>query len=366
MSEILFVSKPIAPPWNDGTRNLVRDVAGAMTRHSPVLMGVSGAPQPSLGRGRVEEVYDAGRGSFALGPAQMTRLAQRLALGPRGDLWHFFFTPSPRVVAFAKPLCALRGVRAIQTIPSAPRASGAGLAALVFAERAVVLSRASEARFLAAGIAPERLRRVPPAVAVPEAVQDPRQTRASLGLPATGALILYAGDLETGGGARRMIDALGATADATLVMACRAKTQSAAQAERALRRRAERAGVGGRVRWVGETRLVHGLIAAATLVALPSVDLHAKVDLPLVLIEAMHLGRPVVVARGSSAEELADEGGARAVDAGPEALGESLRELLASADARSALGERARRAAARFSPSRVAAAYETIYDELLR
>ena len=53
MAEVLFVSKPVAPPWNDSSKNLVRDIAGHLQRHSPVLMGHPGQASP-IDRGRIE------------------------------------------------------------------------------------------------------------------------------------------------------------------------------------------------------------------------------------------------------------------------------------------------------------------------
>ncbi|MDH4281277.1 MAG: hypothetical protein OEV36_01370 [Myxococcales bacterium] len=39
MAQVLYVSKPVAPPWNDSSKNLVRDVAGHLRRHRPIVMG---------------------------------------------------------------------------------------------------------------------------------------------------------------------------------------------------------------------------------------------------------------------------------------------------------------------------------------
>ena len=38
MPRVLFVSKPIAPPFHDGTKCLVRDVASELRDFSPVVM----------------------------------------------------------------------------------------------------------------------------------------------------------------------------------------------------------------------------------------------------------------------------------------------------------------------------------------
>ncbi len=43
MPEVLFVSKPVAPPWNDSNKNLVRDLARGMTRYRPHVMVPRGA-----------------------------------------------------------------------------------------------------------------------------------------------------------------------------------------------------------------------------------------------------------------------------------------------------------------------------------
>ena len=41
---VLFVSKPIAPPFHDGSKCLVRDVARELTRIDPVVLSTPGAP----------------------------------------------------------------------------------------------------------------------------------------------------------------------------------------------------------------------------------------------------------------------------------------------------------------------------------
>ena len=190
--------------------------------------------------------------------------------------------------------------------------------------------------------------------------------REDLGLPLDAPLVLYPGDLELGDGAARIVEAFAAMGDrdARLVMACRPKTADAERAEVELRERARAHGITDRVTWIGETPRIHDLIAAADVVALPSTDSYAKMDLPLVLLEAMWLARPVVVASGAPAAELADGGGALAVE--PGALAATLHRLLGDDAARDALGRTARKVANdRFTPDRMAAAYETLYDRLL-
>jgi glycosyltransferase involved in cell wall biosynthesis len=74
----------------------------------------------------------------------------------------------------------------------------------------------------------------------------------------------------------------------------------------------------------------------------------------------------VLVAEGTPAAELAESGGARAVQAHVASLAEELARLLADASERRTLGAAARAVArADFSRERMAAAYELLYDGLL-
>jgi len=49
---VLFVSKPIAPPFHDGTKCLVRDVALELTRVEPIVMSTKSAPTLESATGR--------------------------------------------------------------------------------------------------------------------------------------------------------------------------------------------------------------------------------------------------------------------------------------------------------------------------
>jgi glycosyltransferase involved in cell wall biosynthesis len=373
MGRILMVSKPVAPPWHDSSKNLVRDVAGHLSRHSAVLMTRADASAAlratrGLDRADLRFVYGGG-GSFAPALADQARVFASLLAGAREDLWHFFFAPNPRSSSAAKVAARVRRVRTVQTVCSAPLPS-VDLERVLFADRVVVVSRHTEQRLLSAGIAASRVRRIPPAVAPLAAPDQAARTavRRKLDLPLDAPLLVYPGDLEVSRGAERSlrVHAALASSDAFLVLACRAKTAHAHDARIRLEALARELGAESRVRFIGETPDIHGLLAASDLVLLPSEDLYAKMDLPLVLIEAMLLERAVVVLAGTAAAELAEGGAARATADDLAALTSVSRELLNDPAARAALGAIARQAALeRYRPEAVAAQYESIYDELL-
>ena len=368
MASILFVSKPIAPPWNDSGKNLVRDVARGLTRHTATLM-VRRGETPDVGSASLRSVYAPSAGGFAPALVDQARVFAHLSVARGHALWHFFFAPNPKSCFAGRTATGLRRMPSVHTISSAPRDPQA-IVALLFADVNVVLSEHTEQRLADAGLAADRMVRIPPAIEPLAPVDGARQKalRRELGLPDTAPLVVYPGDLEFGEGGALMIEAQRTLSKrgVVLVMACRAKTPKAREAERALRERATQYGLASSTYWLGETPRIHDVLACADVVALPSADLYAKMDYPLVLLEAMSLGRPVIVAEGGAAEELCENHAALAVTPDGDALAHEIERLLGDEHARAKISEHAQRAVhERFNYQAMARAYERVYDRLL-
>lgn len=369
MGEILFISKPVAPPWNDSSKNLVYDLSRSLSRHAPRVLSHRGASLDLPAGAVVETLYKETAGGFSPPLVDNLKVLGRLAVGPRADLWHFFFAPNPKTSVASRFLCGARRVPSVHTVCSAPRAD-IDPRKVLFADCTVVLSRHTEQRLIEAGVPRGRIRRIGPAIApldVPDEVSR-AEARQHFDLPEEAPVIVYPGDLEFGAGAERVVDAVAAMGrdDVVLVVAARKKTAAAEAADVALRERVRRLGLGDRTHFAGETRRIHDLLGAADVVALPSTDLYAKMDYPLVLLEAMSLGRATVVAEGTAAAELAEDGEARAVEPTAEALAAVFDELLGDDEGRRLLGEAGRsRVLTHHRREAMARSYEALYDELL-
>ena len=241
---------------------------------------------------------------------------------------------------------------------------------LLFADVTVALSRASYERFHQEGVPRSALRLIPPCVPL---LAEPTPTqraarRKKHGLSDSAPVWIYPGDLERGDGAEIALRGFAAwnRADAVLLMACRRKTPQAAEAFRELDRQARRWGIASQVRWLGETPQIHELLGLSDFVVMVSRTAYAKMDYPLVALESMCLARPVLVGEGTPAAELAEGGGAVAVHADGDALAEAIEHLSTDEASGLALGETGRaRVASEFSPRKVAAAYERLYEEIL-
>jgi glycosyltransferase involved in cell wall biosynthesis len=371
-ARVLFVSKPIVPPWNDGSKNLVRDVAAHLTRAHPTVLGTPGAA--SIGeRVKMEPVYRSG-GEFAPALSANARVLARLLRGDPQDVWHFVFAPnriSSGAARFASTVRRAAGWKGhvVQTVASAPREFRDAPRNL-FGDRVVVLSEWMRARLIGAGAPAEGISVIPPCARAPRAPtrDEVARLRSHYAL-GDGPLVVYPGDYEVSTGAITVARAASAVLDqvddATIVFACRRKTKGAAAARDAAIAETSGAGLGGRVVHVGEIEDLHALLGAASVVAFPVDDLYGKVDIPLVVLEALALGVALVLARGGPLEMVTS---ARFVEpADPGALANELVDLLTHPEQARELGERGRREhEARFSPRVVAAQHDALYEELGR
>lgn len=368
---VLFVSKSVAPPYHDGTLCLVRDVAAHLVGTSAVVMSAPGAP-PLAPHVELAPVY-ADHGSFAPSRAANLRAAAWLARAPRCDAWHFVFAPNLASSRAGRALSRWHRVPVVQTVASAPR-DFVRVQDLLFGDVVVAQSEWTRRRI---SIAYEReavlarARRpvvvVPPPVG-PIAVRDPRRVQElvrRLGVPEGAKLYVYPGDLETSQGAHTVARAVeplvAAVPEAFVAIAYRAKTPRAARIARDLASRL----AGRRALVVGELDDVLELVSAATAVLFPVEDLSGKVDHPIVLLEAMQLGVPIVTLDYGPLSEIT---GAVQVPHGDlDALVAAAARLATDGPwAREVAGRQRAAVLERWSAPRVALAYERLYAQVAR
>lgn len=360
---VLFVSKPIAPPFHDGSICLVRDLARHLSRVQPIVLTTRDAPE--LGGNVVVERLYAQKGSYAPRLRDNARVLRHLLVGPKPSLWHFVFAPNPASSSAAHLAKAIRRVPCVQTIASVPR-HFEKIERWLFGDRVVALSEHTKRRLVGAGVNPRRVHVIAPTVPASSSLtkESTERTRRHLELPSDRPLVVYPGDLEFSSGARLVAEAaeaILAATDAVIVYACRKKTKRADAIEADLRSKLREHGE--RVRFVGEVPSLPSLLSLATLVLFPVEDSYGKVDVPIAVLEAMALGIPVLALdRGP----LAEVEGIAHLPLDSAELARAVVELLRSPARRSELSERALETVrAEHRPERAAARYEELYDELL-
>ena len=389
--DILLISKPLVAPWNDSGKNWARDVAtfaSSTTVRHRVLVPPGGARSwEGVPNVWAEEVY-GGLSGFAPPMFDLARVFVRLVRMRGCDAVHFCFAPNPRSCRMGRAAMARRRQPSVHTVLSVP-AKFDGIDRLLFSERVVAVSRSTADRLVAAGVRGVEL--VPAAIPLPPGAGwlghpvDPRAsvdvpTATAHGGPALGTqgsgppVVVFPGDYEFSRGADIFaiaVERMWRETDAEFVFACRTKTPDAVEREAALRRRLAEPTAAGRVRFAGEVSDIFALLGSASVVVFPAESTYAKMDVPLVVLEAMALGTPVILADVAPLREcLGDDpeaaGGVLVLALDPDALATAVRRLLADPDGAAQRGAlAAAHVRAHRDASVVCRRYLDIYDELL-
>jgi glycosyltransferase involved in cell wall biosynthesis len=363
---VLFVSKTIEAPWNDGSKVLVRDLAAGLSAYEARVYALEA--HASWGANVVVKVPP---GSGSPMRAHLAVMGKLLVDTPP-SVFHFVFAPNlpsstaSRLVALAHRLRGWHGAT-VQTVASRPK-DFAKAKKLLFGDIIVCQSKHTRDACVEAGVAPERLRIVPPFIREPEVTAARIEALREKTLIGPAPYVLYPGDLEFSNGAITFARAIRRMHEASpklrFVFACRPKTPRAAEVQRAIVEELARERLAHLTYHLGEVADPHALIAGAEAVLFPVNDLYGKVDLPLVLLEAMALRVPVVSASYGPLAELAPLPLVREGD--PEALAEAALRVLASEGEKVRVGALGRKLfEERYTAAEGARAYEHVYDEAL-
>ncbi len=385
---VLFISKPMVPPWNDSGKNLARDLAGALKWQRVHVMGVQGevggpavpgtlgvaaAKQAELGQMGPNVVYEpvySGTGSFGAGIRQNLAPLRRLLTPDDIPLYHFFFAPNPRTSLVARSLLTIKRRATVHTMLSAP-ASYERASRLLFADRTVALSHHTKAMLEQQGV--QGVVVIPPCVPTRPAVSQERKlgVMQRLGLTTGRPFVLFAGDYEYSSAAStcsQALESITGEGGADFVFACRMKKGHIGKAlETSIREGICNSRCAARVFFFNEVDDMDALIAAATVQVMPADSLYAKMDIPLVLLESLREGVPVVVAdHGPLPELLRRPVGSVVPVKDPGALAAAVNRLLGDPEMRASMGREGQALVdEEYSPAAMASKYRELYKELL-
>jgi glycosyltransferase involved in cell wall biosynthesis len=346
----------------------LRLARGAQQRGDDALV-VSPSPGPFLelaaGHGIATRVLPLGRSFDLRGAWRLSRLLG----GEQADLLHTHtMLPGAVLGRLAGTVARVPVVSHVHTAPyfnprRPIRAAQRALDNLTvrLCARVVAVSEDTRAALERQGYPAERIVVVPNGVDLENA--GATGFRAELALPADAFAVGHIGRLNPDKGQRELIEALAALADGSFAVLIGGDHETGGAYERELAALARRVGVAERVRFVGPRADAAAAIAELDVLALPS-----RIEgFPLVLLEAMARGKPVVATPVGGVGELVVDGetGLLVQPGDVGALAGALRRLRDDPDLRARLGEAGRDLVAhRFSADAMVERVLEVYDEI--
>lgn len=346
---VALVTKALVPPHHDGTKVLVRELVRGS--RPDVRFVYVGEPKRSVRWAAGDRVL----APWSLGGAA-ARL-QTLALGVQDvDVVHGLFVPNQASSAGLRAIGRARALPVVQTI-TAGHAVARKTDLLRGLDAVVCTSQATTQLLRDVGVA--NVRTIHPGIEVPPRA-DALRSRT----------VLYAGDLDPLTASRlvefgRALRARGPLDGWELHIVCRPKGEGDARARILLNRELRDLMDRGVVRLEGTVDDLIDRLGRCGAVLFCAPHCARKVDVPLVVLEAMARGAPALVLTGPPAQEVFDTAGVA-----PGRLARSVPDLVTWLAAQSperlaAAGDAARMVVqARFSSTVMADAYLELYRSL--
>ncbi len=240
------------------------------------------------------------------------------------------------------------------------------------ADRCITISRATQAEFLAAGLATERLVSIPHGVDTrrlrPAAADEKRALRARLGLPADDLVLVFTGRLLRGKGLDTLLPAfarLRATTPTAHLLIVGSGDGQALSVEAETRAQVERDGLTSAVTFTGRVDDVADWLRASDIFAFPS-EFEA---MPLSVLEAAACGLPAATTRVGGIPDVIthEREGLLSQPSDVAGLLAHLQRLAGDAALRARLGDAARaRAVREFDFDATVERYRALFHELAR
>lgn len=364
--KILFVTRPIVPPWDEGSKKTVFALARQMKGHEVHLLSTPGF-SPREKNIVAEPVFSKGGFLTGISLSQKLRLFFRLLRRDDIDICHFFFKPTPMVALAAKIALRLNGKKAVQTVVTVPP-KGERVRQTIFSKNLVVGSRFMQRRLKQEGIHAEL---IPFGIDIsqlpkPSGAQSVKKEFGWGNEP----VILFPGHLIPGGGSLELAAAMPAIVkkfpNAKFVFACRSlPAWGEKETVAKLNSMVKAANLENNMQLLRKANWER-LVQAADIVAFAPTSMAFKMDYPLSLLEAMAMGKAVVFSNTQPLDELFEKGSNVMVESGNAArLSQAIISLLSDRKKAALLGKNASSLVERkFNIQDLAAMYAALYTRL--
>jgi len=283
------------PPWSDGTKKLARDLVTRLNSFSFQVMTSRGEVFDKEGVESLPIYASSGKYNPAFWE-NLKAFWYLLREKAPVDLYHFFFSPNPVSSRVVRLLLKFKKKKSVQTICSCPK-SFQGFKKYIATDFIITLSDYAKNKVQALGF--ENVCRIYPGIDLEE--YQPLTANSLRSDPhfGPGPVVLYVGDYEFSGAHENILkvsqEILKKFSDVKFVFACRKKTPRAEMIERDVKKSAEELGVSSNFIFINEIQNFKELLDIAYCIIFPAKSLYRKMDIPLTLLEAMAMKKPIII-----------------------------------------------------------------------
>jgi glycosyltransferase involved in cell wall biosynthesis len=367
--KILLVTRPIAPPWDEASKNFAFELAKNIREHEIYLLTsgvIPGLPENI----HQKPIYTSSRLTWL----QRPRLLKLIRLRKDVDIIHFMLTPAKLNAFGFKAFIKNKNARTIQTIATLREDlySDQEIKNLIFGDLIITYSDHAKNKLNLLGF--NNVKRVYPGIDLNYYSPAPRDKdlAKNYNLKLNDFIITFPGEYTR----------LGATDDiANLVLsrsrvwkdknvrfifACRVKNSGDARKKEEIIKKLRENNCLDRVIFTDTFSDMAKLYNLSDVIIFPVRDMQGKFDVPLVVVEAMACGKPVIISDLPILQEFATAENSVKIKSGDtEQLFAAIERLRANPAERENIGRAARKLVEdNFDIKKISLIYDEIYEKL--
>lgn len=371
MKRILFVTRPVAPPWDEASKNfayyLAKNVEGfAFSLLTPGQ--IDSLPQ------KINQLPIYTKNDLNLSWGQRLRLLKLVPLIKNFEIAHFMLTPN-KLNAFAfKNFLSSPKTKTVQTIATLREDlfSDADFRKIIFADLVITYSDYAKNKLLGLGF--ENVTRIYPGIDLQLFSPAPKNlsTMALFEIQQTDFVISYQGEYTRLGATDTIVASLpelfAKIPNAKFVFANRLKNEKDAIKKAQVIETLKEAGILNKVIFTDTFSDMPKIYNLSDVVIFPAQNMTGKFDVPLAVIEAMACAKPVVISNLPILQEFSSNENSVTIDPTSQAeLVSVITDLFENKEKCDKLGKSARQyVQANFDINQIAKKYQQTYAKLIQ
>lgn len=370
MKKILLITRPIAPPWDEASKNFAFHLAKSVKTFNFSVL-TPGKVEALPAEINQIPIYTSNHPNLRLD--QQARLLKLVPMIGKFDITHFMLTPNKLNALGFKLFLTRRDTKSVQTVATLREDlfSDEDFKKIIFADLIITYSDYAKNKLERLGF--KNVKRIYPGIDVelysPATKDD--ETLKLFGLSQNDFIVSYQGEYTRLGATDTIVaslpDLFAKIPNAKFIFANRVKNEKDALKKTEVIETLKKQGILERVVFTDTFSEMPKIYNLSDVVIFPAQNMRGKFDVPLVVIEAFASAKPVIISNLPILQEFSSDEISVSIDpTNQNQLIKAIVDLFDSPEKCAKLGEAARKyAAANFNIDNVAKQYEQAYNQLL-